>query len=392
MRFLCQLACGLFICFASSLWAQSSASQARSTNQSWTDTSVSQSDAANPTRTLESHSQSGNRTLDNQSIQALGPDGNYQPFQDIEKETIKVDASTTRTITRTFGRDADGAKTLVQVTEEEQHTRAGGGSSVVRSTSDPDANGNLQLVQREIQETTISKSSNDGNEESTTKTTVMLPGPDGGLAPAMMTQEHSTQTGGTVNSTIESKKTTFLPDGSGNWQVGEVKETKTQEQGDTRTINEQVSRPDANGTLSQISARVSKESKDAAEKRSTEDDYSLNVPGTPQDGALHLVEREISTRSTPAPDEQNDTTRIEELNPGDPDAGLRVTIVTSDGVRTGLSGTRSGETIQQLDANGDLAVVSVDTTQSDSNHAIKVEIAPSLQPKQGQAKQEQPKQ
>ncbi|MGB7131337.1 MAG: hypothetical protein WBD59_11045, partial [Candidatus Sulfotelmatobacter sp.] len=118
MRFLCQLACGLFICFASSLWAQSSASQARSTNQSWTDTSVSQSDAANPTRTLESHSQSGNRTLDNQSIQALDPDGSYEPYQDIEKETIKVDASTTRTITRTFGRDADGVKTLVQVTEE----------------------------------------------------------------------------------------------------------------------------------------------------------------------------------------------------------------------------------------------------------------------------------
>jgi len=379
----CQLTCGLFLCFVSGLWAQSSDSQAGSANRSWTDTSVSQSDAANPTRTVESHSQSGNRTLDNRSIQALGPDGNYQPFQDIEKETIKVDASTTRTITRTFGRDADGAKNLVQVTEEDEHTRAGGGSSVVRSTSNPDANGNLQLVQREIQETTITKSSDNGNAESTTKTTVMLPGPEGGLAPAMMTQERSTQTGGTV----DSKKTTFLPDGSGNWQVGEVKETKAQEQGNSRTIEERVSRPDANGTLSQISAKVSKESKDAAEKRSTEDDYSINVPGTPQDGALHLVERAMSTQSISAPGGQNNTTKIEQLNPGDPGAGLQVTIVTSDGVRTGLSGTRSAETIQQLDANGDMAVVAVDTTQSDGNHAINVEIAPSGQPKQEQPKQ-----
>ncbi len=368
-------------CFASALWAQSSASQASSTNQSWTDTSVSQSDSANPTRTVDSHSQSGNRTLDNQSIQALGSDGNYQPFQDIEKETIKMDENITRTITRTFGRDADGAKTLVQVTEEEQHARAGGASSVVRSTSNPDANGNLQVVQREIQETTTMKSGN--NVEETTKTTVMLPGPDGGLAPAMMTQEHSTQTGGAV----DSKKTTFLPDGSGNWQVGEVKETKTQEQGNNRTTEEQVSRPDANGTLTQISAKVSKESKGAAEKRSMEDDYSVNVPGTPQDGALHLVERAISTQGVPAPGVQNNTTKIEQVNPGEPDAGLRVTVVTFDGVRTGLSGTRSTETIQQLDANGDMAVVSVDTTQSDSNHAINIEIAPSGQPKQQQPKQ-----
>jgi hypothetical protein len=62
-------------------------------------------------------------------------------------------AATVRTTTRTFGRDADGAKTLVEVIEEEKHILPGGDSKVVRATSDPDANGNLQLVQRRIEET-----------------------------------------------------------------------------------------------------------------------------------------------------------------------------------------------------------------------------------------------
>ena len=61
-----------------------------------------------------------------------------------------MDAATVRTTTRTFGRDADGVKTLVEVIEEEKHTLAGGDSNVVRATSDPDANGNLQLVQRPV--------------------------------------------------------------------------------------------------------------------------------------------------------------------------------------------------------------------------------------------------
>jgi hypothetical protein len=341
---------------------------------------VLQSDAANPTRTIENHSQSGNRTFDKQSIERLS-DGNYEPYLDIEKETVNLDANTVRTTTRTFGFDSDGAKTLVQVTEEEQHTRAGGGSSVVRSVSNPDANGNLQVVQREIQETTTTKAGN--NAEQTTKTTVMLPGSEGGLAPAMMTQERSTQSGGTV----DSQKTTLLPDGNGSWQVGEVKEMKTeeqgtQEQGSVRTTDEQVSRPDADGNLSEISRKVSKESVGAGESRSRADDYSINVPGAPQDGALHLVERVITTQSGAAPGQQKNSTTIEKLNPGDPGAGLRVAIATSDSLRTEPSGRRSTETTRQLDANGEMAVVSVDTSQSDSNGAVQVQIAPSEKSKQ----------
>jgi hypothetical protein len=47
-------------------------------------------------RTIESHTQSGNRTVDKQSLQRCGSDGNFEPYQDIEKESVKVNAATVR--------------------------------------------------------------------------------------------------------------------------------------------------------------------------------------------------------------------------------------------------------------------------------------------------------
>ena len=105
------------ICFFAlpALGAQTSDSQTGDTDKSWTATTESQRDNVNPTRTTESHTQTGNRTLDSQSVQRRGPDGHFEPYQDIEKETVRVDATTVRTTTRAFARDADGAKILVQV-------------------------------------------------------------------------------------------------------------------------------------------------------------------------------------------------------------------------------------------------------------------------------------
>jgi hypothetical protein len=144
------LAIAAYFCSGLALWAQASDSQTDEASKSWTATTDSHSENAEPIRTIESHTQSGNRTLDKQSVQRRGSDGLFEPYQDIEKETVQVDAATVRTITRTFGPDADGAKTLVEVIEEEKHILPGGDSKVVRATSDPDANGNLQLVQRRI--------------------------------------------------------------------------------------------------------------------------------------------------------------------------------------------------------------------------------------------------
>lgn len=354
------------MCLTVAAWAQADSQTGAS--QSWTDTSQSQAGDTNPTRSVDSHIENGNRTVDNQSLQRLGSDGDYEPYQDIEKTTVKVDSTTTRTITREYGRDADGNKTLVQVREEETHTQPDGSSSTTRSTSNPDADGNLQVVQREIEET--KKISKDVSE---TKATVMLPGIEGSLAPVMMTQERSTSA---ANGNVDSKKTTLIPDGNGNWQVSEVKDIKTQKDGNNRTTDTRVSRPNANGQLSEVSRTVSTEPDNGGSQRSTVQNYSLDVPGVPQDGSLHEVERATTVQNTSVTGAQSTVRQVERPDPGDPAAGLQVYVVSSDTVRPGVSGAQATQTIQMRDANGDLGVVSVDTSKSDNNHAVQVQIAP----------------
>ena len=368
------LAIGAYSCSDLSLWAQTSNSQTGDGNKSWTATTESQNDQANSTRTIESHNQSGDRTLDKKSIQRRGPDGNFETNLDIEKETVQVDASTVRTTTRTFGRDADGVKRLTQVTEEEKRTLPGGDSNVVRATSNVDFDGKLQLVERQTEET--KRVSRDAEE---TKTTLMLPSVNGGLAPAMTVQERRKRG---ANDTVESQKTTLLRDGSGNWQVGEIRQTTTRQEGADSSTEERISRPESESNLREVSRTVSKESESASgERRKTVETYSVDVPGSARDGNLHFVERATTTQRTSSTGQQTSEQQVEQPNPGDPGSGLRVTILTSDTVRPGPSGAQATRTIQVRDANGSFGVVSVDTTKSDNIHAIQIQIAPSEKPK-----------
>jgi len=367
------LAIGACLCARLSLWAQTADSQTADGNKSWTSTSESQSDNVNPTRTTESHSQSGNRTVDKQSVQRRGPDGNFEPFQDIEKESVQVNAATVRTVTRTFGW-ANGARTLLQVIEEEKQGLPGDESKVVRATSSPDVNGNLQLVQREIEET--KKTGNDAEE---TKTTVMRPSVNGGLAPAMQVQERRNRG---ANDTVESQKTTLFPDGSGNWQVSETRQATTRQDGKSGSSEERVSRVDSDGKLHEVSRSVSKASEGASgEKRNMLESYSVDVPGSARDGSLHLIERATTTQRTNSTGEQITEQQVEQSKPGDPSAGLRITTLTTDKVRPRDSGAQATRTVQVRDVNGSLGVVFVDTTKSDDVHAIQVQIAPSEKPK-----------
>jgi hypothetical protein len=364
------LASAAYFCSGLTLSAQTSDSQTGDPNKSWTATTESQSDNVNPTRTIESHTQSGNRTLDKQSVQRRGSDGHFEPYQDIEKETVQLDAATVQTTTRTFGRDADGAKTLVEVIEEEKHTLAGGDSNLVRATSDSDANGNLQLVRSRIEET--KRTSTDVEE---TKITVMLPSINGGLVPSVKVQERREQG---ANGTVESQETTLLHDGAGNWQVGEVRRTTTRQEGDNRSTEEQVSLPDSEGKLGEVSRTVSNEAVTASgEKRDTVETYSISVPGAVSDGGLHLVKRATTAQRLSSTGQQTTEQQVEQADPGDPGSGLRVTILTTDTVRPGPSEAQATRTVQARDANGSFGVVSVDTTKSDNIHAIQVQIAPS---------------
>ena len=367
------LVTGAYLCLSLGRLAQTPDSQAPDTNQSWTTTTESQRDDVNPTRSTESHTKNGNRTLDKQSLERRGLDGRFEPYQDIEKESVQVNASSVRTTIRTFGRDSSGAKTLLQVTEEERQTLPGGNSKTVRATSNPDANGKLQVVQHEISET--KKISRDVDE---TKTTVMQPSINGGMMPVTQIEERQQRNG---NNT-EVKKTTLLPDGAGNWQVSEVRQGTIKEGGKNRSTEERVSRPDSTGKLGEVARTVSKEAESpSGEKRNTVESYSTDITGSTPDGKLHLVQRVTTTQNAGSGGQQSTVQQVEQPNPGDPGAGLRLTTLTTDNLRSGPSGAQATRTIQVRDASGSLGVVSVDTAKSDNVHAIQVQIAPSDKPK-----------
>lgn len=369
------------VCLATTLvWTQTTDSQASDTSKSWSATTEQRgSGNTNPTRTAETHREADGRTVDKQAVERIGPDGRYEPYLDIEKESVKVDASTIRVTQRTFGRDSEGNRVLTQVTEEEKRTSQGGDVKSVRITSDPDANGRLQVVQRETQET---KKTSPGVED--TKTAVFTLDINGGLAETMRIQERQKRSD---DHTVEFRKSTLLPDGNGSWQVGEVREGLIKDDGKERSRDEQVLRPDSNGKLSAIARTVSKESEGTrGEKRTSVDSYTTDVPGSAGDGSLHLGQRVTTLHRANPNGGETTKEQVERPNPGDPSGGLHMTSEAIDIVRPGPDGAKRTQTIRSLDANGNLGVVSVDIGRTDKAPAVQVDIAAPDKPKPNQPK------
>jgi hypothetical protein len=185
-----------------------------------------------------------------------------------------------------------------------------------------------------------------------------------------------------TNGRVESEKTTALPDGSGNWQVSEVRQATTRQEGKNSSTEERVSRPDSEGKLGEVSRTLSRESESASGgKRSTIENYPVDVAGAARDGSLHLVERAITAQCIGSAGQQISEKQLEQPNPADPGAGLQVSTFTTDTVRSSPSGTQSVQTVQARDAYGSFAIVSVDTTKSDNIHSIQLQMSPSEKPK-----------
>src|ERR1700730_8956925 len=248
----------VILCVGSVICAHAQGAQPNNTNESWTTTHTS-IDNTNPSRMTESHAKSGNRSVDKQSVEVLGPNGRYQPDSETDKETVQINATTTRTVERTYRWDVNGQRNLVRVTEEEARSSASGDAQVVRTTSNPDANGNLQVVQREVADTR--KTSPDAEE---TKTTVYLKDGNGGLNPSLQTQELQKRS---ADHRVQVKKTTLVPDSSGNWEVGEVKESTINQDGKNRTSEERVSHPDSEADFQKFHAPLARRQNPPPEKK-----------------------------------------------------------------------------------------------------------------------------
>src|SRR6202050_890142 len=358
-------------------FAQLCLAQNTSSNQAWAASSQQEvpSGGMNPTRTSEMHAVVDGRIIDKTLVETLGPDGQYVLYSETEKESVRVNDTTVRNIERAFGLSPDGERTLIQERQEESRSLPDNEEKVVRTISNPDANGALQVVRRELDD---SKQLSPGVRETTTN--VLTPDVNGGLTPAVQTVERETQSG---NGTIDFKKTTQLSDGTGHWQLREVREgTSKVENGQIRSKDEHVLRPGSNGNLVVVERTVSKRTDaGAGEKRDTIDKYSTNVPGQAGNDSLQLVQREITVQQNTAAGGHSTTRQIEQADPGDPSDGLRVTEKTINIVKPGGSGSADeNRTILTPDSDGRLGEVWVDVGKTSNPSVIQVDTRPPAKP------------
>jgi hypothetical protein len=372
-KFIIKLIISVIFCALAPVCAQAQNAQPNGTTESWTATTQTSLQNTSPSRTTDSHVRSGNQTVDKQIVEALGPNGRYQSSSETEKETIHVDATTTRTVVRSYSWDVNGQRDLQQVKEEEARSSASGDVHVIRTMSESDGNGNLQVIQREVADTR--KISPDVQE---TKTTTYLPNGNGGLTPSLQTQELQKRI---ADHRVEVKKTLLQPNSSGNWEVAEAKETTLKEENKNRTSEERISRPDSEGGLSEVSRTVGKETENSAgEKNTTVETYFTNAPGVAADGSLRLNWQVTTVEKTNAGGRTTEQ-QGKQPNPNDTNGGLQVTTKTKYTVRYAASSTEETKTVQERDINGAFNVVSAEARKSNQARAAQEQLAPSAKPK-----------
>ena len=351
------------------LWAQNALDWSNDQESSGTITTRQFPSAVNPTRTEVTRKESGNRTVETKVVETPGSDGSYQPYLEIEKETVKVDSATIRTVESSYGWDLNGRKQLVQVKEEETRTLAGGEVQTVRTISYPGSNNGVQVAQKEIEDTKPA-----GPHVRETKTSVLIPDVNGGLRESVRVERRETQSD---EDTVQFQQSTLVrSDASGPWQAREVREGVVTRNGANQINEEKVSQLGPDHKMIVIERTVRKESVlpngDSRESVETE---SVDVPGTPRDGSLHPVQRVTSTHHIGEDGTASTETEIEEPNPGSPTSGMRVTSRTLDVVRSGPAGTSQTTTIQSLDGGGSLREVWVYVTDSTNSSYGRANLA-----------------
>jgi hypothetical protein len=279
-----------------------------------------------------------------------------------------VDSTTAKIVERSYAPGLSGQRQLVQVIEEESSDLPSGGMKTVRTTSNPDANGRLQVVQKEVQE----KQQSSPNVQEI-KRSVFTPYVNGGLSESLRSEERQTRSG----NKLEFQTTNRVPNGNGAWQTLEVRQGNVTQEGKQQSREEDVLRPEYNGKLTVFKRTIDKTIVGNGQTQSTSETYSLDVPGTPRDGRLHPIERVTTVNRTEANGRQTTHTEIQGPNAGSPYAGLKsgtqqVTISTRDdhGV------VHETRTLRATDINGNSAVVWVDFSVSDGPNEIQGDTAP----------------
>jgi len=96
---------------------------------------------------------------------------------------------------------------------------------------------------------------------------------------------------------------------------------------------------------------------------------------------MRLVQRVTTAARNSGSGSRTTQQQVQQVNPGDPNAGLQVTIQSTDAQIPSASGMEQTRTVQVRGGSGSLNIVSVDMTKSDKSPAVQVQVAPTPKPK-----------
>ena len=338
----------LIVCLASTAFADAQAvpTEGESSNTT-TQTVVSN---ASPFRTTESHVKSGDRTVDKKTVEVLGPAEKYQPYFEIETETIQESPTVTRRLTRKYNPDSDGHEQLTQITEAETQT-SGGMTRTVQTMSTNNYDGKFRIAEREI---TVTMKASDSQKA---QTTVYRPNISGDLAPAMKITEQQSEG---PNGRVDTEKEILLADTFGGWQLYEVRQETVTVDAGNRTTDQRVYRRDYEGNISPVSEVITKDTNVDGQLTTTTENHSVDVPGWARDQSLHLLQTSTNVQ-TKQPDRI--VTDQQVLQPDSYERDLNTLVNTKDVVTQGSSGSEETITVTARYPDGYPSVVSVETRQ-----------------------------
>ena len=323
-------------------------------DESWTATSENTTEYTNPYRTTESHSQSGNRTIDKKTVEVRGPGGAYELHYRTETETIQESPTLTRSVTRTYNLSGDRNEHLTQIVEI-QTNGSDNGSRTVKTISDANLDGKFEVKAREI---SVTEKTSDLEK---TQTIVYLPSTASQFAP---TEQIIEQQRHREDGSIETKREISFPDFSGGWQAYEVHEQTVRGDSKERTTDERISRRDAFGNVSPVAEVIAKETNSNDRHTSTTQTYSIDVPGSTRDEHLHLLQ---SSTVVEIKEAGRTVTQTQLLQPDSVKKGSSTVINSVDLAVEKGSSTQETITVTARYPDGNPSVVSVETRKTEAH-------------------------
>jgi hypothetical protein len=304
-------------------------------------------------RTVQRRTESAGRQVVVDTEERPGPDGRWEPVEQIVTETVRMGAAvqTRRQVSRL---DIERRWTLMETTET-QETLDGGIVRVIEETTIPDINGGSRVASRWVEE----RQTVDPNTRQT-DATLLQRSINGGLRES----GRSTQIERQIEPAVVSLEGTYqVRDLNGRWTSIEARTLEIRDTPAERIEDETIRRPDVNGSLS-VSQRI-------VTRRSGQDQvvvetYLPHADGFYRSGnGLTLHERFRRSTTAAADGSRSVVEEVEArslVSPGDPMRVVQRTVATI--VEAGVDRRVIERRIFELDLNGRLAQIATETEES----------------------------